>query len=268
MRGQDIDLSRTQSNGARLLRAYLEYAERGVVTLGAEITEDSGRENDSEFEGQVEYEVRSHGLDVRRQVGCGGYRIDLALVAPDNPGRYVLGIECDGASYHSSATARDRDRLRQDVLEDLGWHICRVWSTDWIRNPARQIERILAQYKAALSDPTTDAGVDDSDAEPDPPEVEEPIVRERSESQAGAGKRYLYAKIDDVPQQRLYETIVGILHRFGQTERDELLRAVASELGFQRVGKKIEGRIQRAVTDLLRRKMIMKTDSGLISEVG
>ena len=146
IRGQDIDLNRTQSNGARLLRAYLDYAERGVGTLGAEIPEDSGRENDSEFEGQVEYEVRSRGLDVRRQVGCGGYRIDLALVAPDNPGRYVLGIECDG-EVSIVQQPHETEIACAEVLEDLGWHSCRVWSTDSIAIQLARLRRFLSSIR-------------------------------------------------------------------------------------------------------------------------
>ena len=148
----DIDLSRVQSVGARMLRAYLDYAERGVAALASEITEDGTREADSPFEMAVEEALRSQGLDVRRQVGCGGFRIDLAIVDPAQKGRYVLGIECDGATYHSSATARDRDRLRQEILEELGWkdRICRVWSTDWVRNPEAQIKRIMQAFEKAL----------------------------------------------------------------------------------------------------------------------
>src|SRR5882672_7500258 len=88
-------------------------------------------------------------MSVHRQVGCGGFRIDLALVDPRHPGRYALGVECDGATYHSSATARDRDRLRQEVLESLGWTICRIWSTDWVRDPSVQVDRVLRAYEAA-----------------------------------------------------------------------------------------------------------------------
>jgi very-short-patch-repair endonuclease len=88
-------------------------------------------------------------MSVHHQIGCGGFRIDLALVDPARPGRYLLGVECDGATYHSSATARDRDRLRQLVLEGLGWKICRVWSTDWVRDPGGQVARVLAAYARA-----------------------------------------------------------------------------------------------------------------------
>lgn len=84
-------------------------------------------------------------------MGCSGYRIDLAVLHPDRPGEYEFGIECDGASYHSGKTARDRDRLRQQVLEALGWRIIRIWSTDWVRNPGRQVARVLEMRDEVLS---------------------------------------------------------------------------------------------------------------------
>lgn len=149
LRAQDIDLSRTKAEGVRLLRAYLDYADRGVEALGAGVTEDGDRDFDSPFEHEVYDELTRQGLTVHRQVGCSGFRIDLAVVDPRAPGRYLLGVECDGATYHSSATARDRDRLRQEVLESLGWRICRVWSTDWVRDCAGQVGRVLAALEKA-----------------------------------------------------------------------------------------------------------------------
>src|SRR5439155_23162258 len=98
-------------------------------------------------------ELTRHDLTVHRQVGCSGFRIDLAVVDSRARGRYLLGVECDGASYHSSATARDRDRLRQEVLESLGWRICRVWSTDWVRDRTAQVERVRRAFHKALREP-------------------------------------------------------------------------------------------------------------------
>jgi very-short-patch-repair endonuclease len=89
------------------------------------------------------------GLHVDTQIGCSGYRIDLAIRDDQRPDRYLLGIECDGATYHSSKTARDRDRLRQTHLEGLGWHIHRIWSSDWIANPNREIEKTLEALRLA-----------------------------------------------------------------------------------------------------------------------
>ena len=95
--------------------------------------------------------LRDKGWNVHPQVGCSGYRIDLAVVHPSEPGRYLLGIECDGATYHSLPTARDRDRLRQLVLEGLGWTLHRVWSTDWWTDPEREIEKLESSLNAQLA---------------------------------------------------------------------------------------------------------------------
>ncbi|MFT5091756.1 MAG: very-short-patch-repair endonuclease [Porticoccaceae bacterium] len=137
-----------------LLKAYLEYAERGVDSL-AKMSEVTGLESEPPFEAEVADALIRRGLQPVPQVGCGGFRIDLALQHPERPGEFCLGIECDGATYHSSRTARDRDRLRQSVLEGLGWNLVRVWSADWVRSPERQIDRILAGYELASSSVST-----------------------------------------------------------------------------------------------------------------
>jgi very-short-patch-repair endonuclease len=102
----------------------------------------SGREPDSEFEQLVSDRLRERGFEIVPQVGVAGYFIDLAVKHPHHSG-FVLGIECDGAGYHSSHSARDRDRLRQQVLERLHWNIYRIWSTDWFQNPAEELRRLI-----------------------------------------------------------------------------------------------------------------------------
>lgn len=142
----DIDLTRTQSEGVRLLRDYLEYAASGGERLQGNSYTDK-LHFDSPFEEDVYHTIRQHSLPqeyiIRTQVGCSGYRIDLAIAHNSRPGEFLLGIECDGASYHSSSTARDRDRLRQQVLERLGWRIHRIWSTEWFRNKPEQIRLLI-----------------------------------------------------------------------------------------------------------------------------
>lgn len=93
--------------------------------------------------------LRGAGYEVHHQVGCSGYRIDLAVVDPATSGRYLLGIECDGATYHRAATARDRDKLRQLILEGLGWKLRRIWSTDWWHDADKEMEQLLAALKVA-----------------------------------------------------------------------------------------------------------------------
>ena len=134
----DLDMRRTNTRGVQSLKTFLEYAQTGDL----HIPQASGREADSPFEEAVTGKLRERGYAVDQQVGSAGFFIDLAVVDPQRPGRYLLGIECDGASYHSARSARDRDRLRQQVLEGLGWTIHRIWSTDWFRNPQRELAKM------------------------------------------------------------------------------------------------------------------------------
>ncbi len=142
----DIDLTRTKSKGIEYLRDYLEYAASGGERLQGNSYTDA-LHFDSPFEEDVYHTLVQQGYTIRTQVGCSGYRIDLAVVNNNRPGEFLLGIECDGASYHSSPTARDRDRLRQQVLERLGWNIHRIWSTDWFRNKPDQVRLLIERIK-------------------------------------------------------------------------------------------------------------------------
>jgi len=143
--GADIDLERTRARGVAALKLFLTFAETGHFGLG----EVSGEEFDSEFELQVCERLQALGYDVKRQIGASGFRVDLAVADAEKPGRFVLGIECDGAQYHSSRSARDRDRLRQEVLEAHGWVIHRVWSADWYLRPQEELKKIEAAIAEA-----------------------------------------------------------------------------------------------------------------------
>jgi very-short-patch-repair endonuclease len=128
------------AEGVRILKSYLEYAERGGKT-GGTLT---GKGADSDFEVSVAERLRRRGYSVETQVGVSGYKIDLGIRHPDHLNRFIAGVECDGAAYHSSKSARDRDRLREEILRELGWTIIRVWSTDWFDNPGVQTDRLVA----------------------------------------------------------------------------------------------------------------------------
>lgn len=150
IRGDDIDLSKTSAAGARYLKDFLSFAERGDL-VGDIIA--AGAKTESPFEYGVLQELTREGFDVVPQVGVAGYRIDLAIKDEEVPGRFVCGIECDGVAYHSAESARDRDRLRQEVLEGLGWTLHRVWSTDWFKDREgtgrRLIEKIRRSQRLA-----------------------------------------------------------------------------------------------------------------------
>jgi very-short-patch-repair endonuclease len=120
--------------GAKVLKDYLEYAEFGKLEPGAP----SGKEPGSDFEIAVARALGNQGYQIVAQVGVGEYCIDLAVRHPIT-GSFLLGIECDGAAYHSSKSARDRDRIREEALKRLKWSLHRIWSTDWFLNPEREV---------------------------------------------------------------------------------------------------------------------------------
>ncbi len=166
---EQIELSKVRAAGVRDLKHYLEFSIKGARAL-VEQSLPTGLEPDSPFETAVIRTLRNHNWVVHPQVGCSGYRIDIGVVDPRAPGRYLVGIECDGRTYHSGATARDRDRLRQHILEGLGWRIHRIWSTDWWLNPEGEIQKITQRLQALLEEeleqePETEQIVDDAPQE-------------------------------------------------------------------------------------------------------
>ena len=137
------------------MKQFLAFAERGAPALAIAAAAPPGAPG-SLFEASVADRLRARGWVVQAQIGVSGFRIDLGVVDPDVPGSFLAGVECDGATYHRSASARDRDRLRQIVLEGLGWRILRVWSLDWWTRAAREADRLHDALAGAL--PRTPAG--------------------------------------------------------------------------------------------------------------
>lgn len=255
LRSEQIDLSRTRATGAAHLKSYLEYAERGPASLAANIASAHIEDYDSIFEKEVAEFLRSKGYTVHTQIGCSGYRVDLAIVHPDSPGHYALGIECDGATYHRAATARDRDQLRQAVLEGLGWRIYRIWSTDWWRNSVNAKEDLIAEVEAAV----------ETLLKENMPKKEAPPV-EVTESEQLHGSNVSVPSIDqrkrNYPELKLqshgpsdvfYEfnsraiiklQVNRIIENEGPIVEDLIIRRVAQEWGFNRVASKIKKIVQ------------------------
>ena len=238
----DLDLDRTNARGVAALKTFLRYAETGIL----DVPRASGQEPDSPFEEAVADELRARGYTVKHQVGSAGFFIDLAIVDPRRPGRYLLGIECDGATYHSARSARDRDRLRQQVLERLGWTIHRIWSTDWFTHRQREIEKVdEAIRRAGLGRQRPDSG-----AKPLP----EPFQRSDDARRYERGQLYRVAQprprpgrftdfgkmADEVVLQRIQQVV--------QVESpihvEETAFRIAREAGLRRTGKRIRARIK------------------------
>jgi very-short-patch-repair endonuclease len=147
MLSDDIVIGEDSSLGVKTMRGCLAFAETGTLDQPT----DGGGLESNEFELCVAAAVEGLGFNVVPQVGVAGYFIDLAVCHPRKPGSYILGIECDGATYHSAKSARDRDRLREANLRNLGWDIHRIWSTDWYKNRKTEIERIKKRLEQLVA---------------------------------------------------------------------------------------------------------------------
>lgn len=203
LRPEQIDLGRTGAKGVVDFKHFLEFAENGARAI-AEAFSPTGRDTESPFEDAVMRALQEKGWEVHPQVGVSFFRIDLGIVHPDFPGRYLAGVECDGAAYHRSATARDRDRLREMVLTDLGWRIRRIWSTEWWMDSATATEKIHARLVADLeadraSRPLAEVKEEPVSAQPEIPstsEAGEPAAAEPSVAKAEAGAQHTEAALE------------------------------------------------------------------------
>ena len=151
LRADQIDTARTRAKAVSDLRLFLEYAEHGFSAFASEIRGSVG-DFESPFEEAVAAVLGEMGWEARPQIGVSVFRVDLGIVHPDFPGRYLAGVECDGATYHRSATARDRDRIREGMLTSLGWKLVRIWSTDWWYDRQKSAKKVDACLRKLLEE--------------------------------------------------------------------------------------------------------------------
>jgi very-short-patch-repair endonuclease len=246
---RDMDPERSNAAGVELLRQYLQYVDSGGTNLGDAVIDKPAL---NPFEVDVRDALARHGLKLTAQYGTSGYWIDYVVAHPTQPGRHVLAIECDGATYHSSESARDRDRLRQEQLERLGWRFHRIWSSDWFYNRDKSVEKVLAAYEDAVEA----ADREDKEAEDDPDDaiaheiltlVQEtgrpsPARRNGPQPRIPAGH-----PIDAYRNRELDRLIEWIESDDLIRTENELLAEAMRELGFRRAGKKIVTRLREAI---------------------
>lgn len=271
-----IDLKRTKAKGTAALKTYLQYAESGKI----EIPIESDRGMDSEFERQVAKALNDLGFDVRAQIGEAGFFVDLAIVDPENPGRFLIGIECDGASYHSSRSARDRDKIRQAILEDRGWIIHRIWSTDWFQHPEDQIQAVLAAVEAAKTEWSNRAAqVEDGKAnsiEQGQPSADEQWQLSRETAsvdlpQMSAILSVPYQEADfpcpsvkeihAISPEQLGNAVLEILAIEAPVHQSEVARRVAQIWGLNRAGSRIVEAVDNSIELLAENDLVIVSDS-------
>jgi very-short-patch-repair endonuclease len=247
-RKADLDPGSLKKQGAKLLAAYIGYAESAGRDLGRDGVVESVPPNAFELDIQKALEKRL-GTKIFPQFGVSKFRIDLAVQHPEELGRFVLAVECDGATYHSTPTARMRDRLRQRVLEDLGWQFCRIWSTDWFNDREGELDRVEAAYRRAIgAKPTKVAERTDSDLPVRP--VASSVSSSPGSNRVGpCPANPPYRSIADVSDRTLAELLAwiksdGLLY----TDAD-LSECMIRELGFVRHGIRIVERVESFIRE-------------------
>ena len=261
----DIDVDRISSEGPKLLKAYMEYAKNGPESLQNTITESDVVQHDSPFEESVYNFLDRKGYKLATQVGCSGYRIDMAVKHPSIKDTYVLGIECDGATYHSARTARERDRLRQDVLEKMGWKIYRIWSTDWIKDAVTEGNRLVEAVDNAISTFNSDE------------KLYTPSNDEEAESYITVEKKHQYEKnpvysygfetkqdysLDFIQNNTIYDkpkACIGfIIEKEYPIHFDELCQKTAFLYNYQKATKRIREAIAQELIVMIKTKRVKK----------
>ncbi len=247
----DIDVSRVKpGSGVELLRDYLQYAVSNGKRLG-DTQLSTVPLND--FEADIFDVLSGQGLKLVPQVGASHYRIDMVAEHPKRPGRFVLAIECDGASYHSSYTARDRDRLRQQQLESLGWRFHRIWSTDWFLRKEDEVQRTIAAFQEAVkfadridADPSVAVGVSNGHSKMPANGV--------AAANAAVQARKPRPGIPLKPSIAQYSPreLAELIHWIGSDGKlrtdEEIISEMVSVLGFARRGARIESAIRNAIS--------------------
>jgi very-short-patch-repair endonuclease len=261
MGSEDIVAGGSSKRGVHALRDFLRYCETGILH---NTERETGRAPDSDFEIAVAFALRDAGFECIPQVGVAGFFIDVAVVDPGNPGRYLMGIECDGATYHTAKSVRDRDRLRQTVLERLGWKIRRIWSTDWFKNPHAELQPILKELHALKSEllPSTliaetleEAEILDIVAETDDQEslVEDVVIENDNlrEMLSAFNRKVIHNALPDTPEHKrlLRPAMLEALLEYTPTSKTEFLEMIPSYL--RQATEPAEGRFLDQVFEII-----------------
>lgn len=258
----DIDLKRTTKPGAAVLKRFLHFAETGELHEASPL----GQDPDTEFEIAVANTMRGMGYEVDYQVGSGGYSIDLAVRHPEYKGRYMLAVECDGATYHSAVSARERDRLRQEVLEGLGWNFHRVWSTDWFHRRDEEIARLKAAIDAAVergNQPPEDTEIIaapsiDDDLDHTLVLIQQALPEYVAAELQSVGRREPH----DLSPQEMSVLALRVIEIEGPVHQEEIARRIATGFGKQKVGSRIMASVQTSLLYLKKRNADITDEGG------
>ncbi|MBW8686117.1 DUF3320 domain-containing protein [Chitinophaga rhizophila] len=256
----DIDLNKTGSEGVRALRNFLYFAQHGSMQQAYT----DGLPVSIPFETLVADQLTAAGYNVKKQIGSKGFYIDLAVTDPMHPAKYIIGIMCDGAAYHSARSAKDRDRLRQQVLENMGWNIYTVWSTDWFRHPVRELKRLIAAIEAAKEKP-------EDMQEEILPVQDYTMIREEDEEgtdiplyeMAVLPEEIALKDLHQHPADKLRSWLEMIVKVESPVHVEEATRRMLDAAEVSRVGNRIREVLKQAITDAVGNDTIVVKDEFL-----
>ncbi|KQQ71626.1 DNA helicase [Xanthomonas sp. Leaf131] len=259
---EDIDTDRAKGKGTFALKLFLNYARTGRLNLTTEARDTK----QSVFEQEVATALRARGYDLHTDVGLAGFFVDIAVSNPEEPGRYILGIECDGPSYRDARSARDRDRLRESVLRDKGWQVYRVWSSDWFHRPEAELEKLIAAIERAKAEsgslevkaklpsravPVDIHAVDRGEVaemgliEAQSPPDSEPYIEASFAVPSNQFELHL------VPTGQLATIVRQIVEIESPIHRSEVVTRVRTLWGLQRAGSRIQQAVEEAIRSVV-----------------
>lgn len=267
----DIKHEKALHKGPYMLKTFLKYAETGEM----DVPTITGRPPDSPFEEAVGEAIMQYGYQIDYQVGSEGFLIDLAVRDPNREGAYILAIECDGARYHSSHWARERDRMRQTLLEAKGWTFHRIWSTDWFTNPKSETERAIDAIRAAAVNTSQNPPKD---------RLQPPVEREEKREQPAESsdknyeefdsdkyaERSHYYHIQDADVEEVASLIEEIVGMEGPVHQDIVIRKTRDTWGYEHTGKLIKETINKAIRVAVKKGIIerCRLDQAFLQKAG
>lgn len=269
IRSHEIDLSRTNARGTKSLKVFLEHAERNSNSelAAASTSQASSAVYSQPFENEIAKQLSGHGFAIEQHVGSTGLFIDVALVDPQNAERFSLGVECDGPDYQSARTARDRDRIRFDVLKRQGWNIQRVWSIDWLHRPQEQLQRLLkfATPEESVSTPASQPAstfgetidrVDHAPSFENPCGVTEYRLANFAIDHAVSNSEAIH----ELPDKQIQSTIQRVVDVEGPIHVDEVAKRAAGLYGLKRTSPQLNEAIQKHIERMVAGSKLSRED--------
>jgi superfamily I DNA and/or RNA helicase len=259
---EELDNDKIHSEGLQHLKNYMDYAKNKKIEKI--FAKKEAITFDSTFEESVYETLEQKGYLVCNQVGCSGYRIDLAIKHPEKPWEYILGIECDGAQYHSSKYARDRDKVRQEILKGLGWNIHRIWSDDWVNNRENELNKIDHKINEIIKSNKKKQYIQQTQFKPI--ELEETFrptsLRSSYKSYNVADLTYypIYSNEIEYHRQIILDRIKKVLLEESPMEKELLYKRILHSMGIQKLGLRLKSYLDYCLQNLINQKQVYISD--------